>query len=225
MKISKRIVALFRWRKIKISYGITVCNEAEELKRLLDCLVPNVSHKDEIIILSDKSKVTNEVLDVINKYISDSKLISHISYPLNNDFATYKNNLIDAATGNYLFQIDADEVPNIQLIKSIRYIVNYYSKFDSFRIPRINIVEGVTEEHIQNWGWNIDDKGRVNFPDLQMRLFCLNKGILWKNKVHEELINYSSVKVLSYETEENCLYHIKNIDRQVAQNDYYETLN
>lgn len=224
MNIIKRAIALTRWQKIKISYGITVYNEAEELNSLLTFLCKNISYRDEIIVLSDKENVTQEVSGIINSFISDDKRIKHISHPLNQDFATYKNHLISEASGDYLFQIDADEMPNIRLLKNIRYQLAYYKEYDCLKIPRINIVHGLTDEYIEKNGWHVDAQGRVNYPDFQMRLFRLNKGIEWKNKVHEILINCKKIKNLPYSTDENCLFHIKNMERQEKQNDLYDKI-
>ncbi len=215
----------FLFKPIKISYGVTVCNEAEELERLLECLVCNIGKKDEIIILSDKINVTTDVLAIIHKYLKADNRTKHITFALNSDFATFKNNLIESAKGDYLFQIDADEIPNTYLLKKIKSFLFIYRWYDCFNIPRVNYVEGITEEHIKKWNWKIDYRNRVNYPDLQMRLFKLNKEIRWKNKVHEVLINWSKVKKFPYKKNENyCLYHPKQIKRQEKQNDFYETI-
>jgi hypothetical protein len=94
---------------------------------------------------------------------------------------------------------------------------------DVIRVPRVNTVEGLTKEHIRKWGWTVDNKGRVNWPDLQWRIFKNNKSIRWKNKVHEVLEGYKTHAILPLE-EEFALYHNKEIQRQEKQNSYYETL-
>lgn len=64
----------------------------------------------------------------------------------------------------------------------------------------------------------------INWCDPQMRLFRLNKGIKWKNKVHEVLEGQSTFSILPYDTEDFCLYHIKSIEKQEKQNNFYETI-
>ncbi|MDR2955179.1 MAG: glycosyltransferase [Prevotella sp.] len=213
------------WPLIKISYGITVYNEIDELRRLTKVLVPNISPKDEIIILSDEENVTDEVLAEINTLLDTYKNIKHISFPLNKDFATYKNHLIEYAKGDYLFQIDADEIPNRALLKKLKFRLFLHYKYDCFFVPRVNYVEGITEEHIKSWDWTIDGKGRINYPDLQMRILKLGKGIEWKDKVHEKLVNWKKLKRLPYkENEDYCLYHIKQIEKQEKQNELYDNI-
>jgi glycosyltransferase involved in cell wall biosynthesis len=209
------------FNSIKISYGITVCNEAAELDRLLKALIPLIDKRDELIILQDVTAVNTAVNAVIEKY---KKRIVLIEARLNSDFASFKNILVAKASGDYLFQIDADEVPERALIKKIKKVLKKRAEHDCFLIPRINIVNGLTPQHIAQWGWNVDEKNRVNFPDYQFRLFKLNSQIKWKNKVHEELYGYSSCFYLPVKNDDYCLHHIKNIARQEKQNEFYNTI-
>ena len=213
---------------MKISYGVTVCDEAEELNSLLNFLLLHIDNNDEVVVLKDTSKTNYDVHQVVFKYIRafKEKGISFgvLDSELNGDFATFKNQLIELASGDYLFQIDADEIPNQFLIENIKPVLKINSTIDCFYIPRVNKVNGLTQEHIQKWGWRVDDQDRVNFPDFQMRLFKLNTGIKWRNKVHEVLEGQSQFSILPHDTEDFCLYHIKSIEKQEKQNNFYNTL-
>jgi glycosyltransferase involved in cell wall biosynthesis len=212
--------------QINITYGITVCDESEELNNLLTHLIPLIDNEDEIIVLRDISNTNNLVTKVIEAHTERfPNRIRTIERLLNKDFAAFKNNLIEHANGNYLFQIDADEIPNEFLIENIKAIININKEVDCFYVPRVNKVLGITEEHITKWRWSIDNYNRINYPDLQMRLFKLDKEIKWKNKVHEVLDNYKITTILPYEEDEDfCLYHIKTISKQEAQNKLYDSL-
>jgi glycosyltransferase involved in cell wall biosynthesis len=213
---------------MKISYGVTVCDEAEELNSLLNFLLLHIDNNDEVVVLKDTSKTNYDVHQVVFKYIRTFKekgiSFGVLDSELNGDFATFKNQLIELASGDYLFQIDADEIPNQFLIENIKPVLKINSTIDCFYIPRVNKVNGLTQEHIQRWGWRVDDQDRVNFPDFQMRLFKLNTGIKWRNKVHEVLEGQSQFSILPHDTEDFCLYHIKSIEKQEKQNAYYESL-
>ena len=211
----------FTPKKIKISYGITVCNEAVELGKLLATLIPIIDEDDEIIILQDVTNKDTRTTEVIDNY--KEKLVV-IEAKLNNDFATFKNKLIAHAKGDYLFQIDADEIPQDTLVTQIKKILRQKSNRDCFLVPRINIVNGLTTDHINQWKWNIDESNRVNFPDYQFRIFKLNGVIKWKNAVHEELIGYKKHFYLPSKNEDYCLIHIKDINKQVLQNNFYDTI-
>ena len=213
---------------MKISYGITVCDEAIELNSLLNFLLLHIDDNDEVIVLRDISKTNYDVHHILMEYTLAfrEKGISYgiMDTELNGDFATFKNNLISMASGDYLFQIDADELPNQFLIENIKPILKINTDIDCFYIPRVNKVIGLTSQHIQIWGWRVDEEERVNFPDPQMRLFKLNQGIKWKNKVHEILDGYKTITTLPYDTEDFCLNHIKSIQKQEKQNNFYETI-
>lgn len=199
-----------------ISYAITACNEHAELERLLEVLNKHLRPEDEIVVQMDIT-ATEEVKAVVSKH----KLMSYF-HPLNKDFATFKNNLSNLCTKDFIFQIDADEYPNEDLLINLSAILDNNSTVDVFLVPRINTVEGLTENHIKRWGWKVEND-RVNFPDFQWRVWKNHKGIKWVNRVHERLDGF---KEYSYfpPIEEMCLYHPKEIVRQEKQNAYYGTI-
>ena len=205
---------------MKISYAIPVCNEYKEIEYLLQYLIKHVREGDEIIVQCDEGNTTLEVYKVLNKCADRVKIIE---FPLNNDFAAFKNNLKDNCSGDYIFQIDADEYPEEYLMSHIDWLVDNNPNVDIFWVPRINTVEGLTQEHIQKWGWKVDPDGRVNFPDYQCRILKNIPDIRWKNKVHEVLTGYKTESYLPV-NDEYCIHHLKNIDRQEAQNKFYSTL-
>ncbi|MFC4165279.1 glycosyltransferase [Epilithonimonas zeae] len=204
-----------------VTYGITVNNEAKEVKKLLDILIPLIDENDEIIVLQDVTKENADVTKTLDSY--GGKII-RITSKLDGDFSTFKNNLISHATKQYLFQIDADEYPQKKLIKNLKFFLWKNFNYDCFVVPRINIVKGITESDIKNWNWNLNEKDYINFPDYQNRIFKLGKDIRWQNKIHEVLVNFKKVKKMPSNTEDYCLVHIKNIDRQRNQNAFYDTL-
>ena len=94
-----------------------------------------------------------------------------------------KNALTEACLGDYIFQIDADEVPNLYLIQCLPLLLEA-NDIEVLRVPRINTVKGITQEHIQKWGWNVNENGWVNWPDYQTRIYRKSPEIKWVNKVH-----------------------------------------
>ena len=206
---------------MKISYAITVCNETEEITKLLNYLQLHIRNEDEIVIQYDEQSVTPEVLE----YLNLQKMIHNytiIGFPLNKDFASFKNNLKSNCTKDYIFQIDADEIPHDFLIDSIGDVLDD-NPVDIVFVPRVNTVEGLTQEHIQKWKWNVNEKGWVNWPDYQARIYKITDDIEWGNKVHETLTGYDTFS--NFPAEEHwALYHPKKIDRQEKQNQFYETI-
>ena len=209
---------------INITYAITVCNELEEITKLVDFLKDKIEKEDEILIQYDEDSASDAIKNYL-KIISQlhNTNIKVIGFPLNNDFASYKNNLKTHAKGIFIFQIDADEIPSEYLMENIHEFIEYNKDVDLFFVPRINTVEGLTKEHIKKWKWNVNDAGWVNFPDYQTRLYRRTSEIEWQGKVHERIIGYNTLSVLPSE-EQYCLYHHKQIDRQEKQNAYYDTI-
>jgi hypothetical protein len=198
-----------------ISYAITACNEHVELDKLLDQLSSSIRGEDEIVVQMDIT-ATDEVKAVVNKY----KLMNYF-HPLNKDFATFKNNLKGLCTKDYIFQIDADEYLSEELLTYLPAILEDNGNVEMFSVPRINTVEGLTEQHIKQWGWRVDERGWVNYPDYQNRILKNKSEIHWINKVHEKIIGAMSTTELPPGLD---LIHPKTIDRQEKQNNYYNTI-
>jgi glycosyltransferase involved in cell wall biosynthesis len=209
---------------MKISYAITVCDEFLEIQRLLSLLLNNKRRQDEIVVLVDlsKNKPTSELLRYLHELNSED-YITLIEDNFNRHFADWKNRLTLACKGDYIFQIDADELPNLSLIENLPIILESNPDNEVYLVPRVNTVEGLTDKHIQMWRWNVNDKGWVNWPDYQWRIWKNKPEIKWKNKVHEVLEGHKSYAALPTQ-EELALYHPKDIKRQEKQNKYYDTL-
>ena len=201
-----------------ISLAITVCNEYKELETLIDYLQERALSPDyEVVIQIDQDNYTEDVLGVII-----NKGVKHWFFPLNKDFASYKNELSKHCEGEYIFQIDADEIPAVELLDMLPSILESNPEVDVYLVPRINTVSGITEEHILKWGWRYENE-RVNFPDYQWRIYRNDKSIRWKNKVHEVLDGYKQFAPLP-DQDEFCLLHPKTIERQEKQNQFYNTI-
>ena len=208
---------------MKISYAITVCDELEELKRLVDFLTRNKHKEDEIVILFDQVKGTQEVIT----YLDTIRGIKGIKGCLVSDrfeghFADWKNLLTSNCTGDFIFQIDADEYLPGKFIDLLHQILEANPEVDLYYVPRINTVSGLTEEHIQKWGWRVQN-GRVNWPDYQGRIYRNSPEIKWENKVHEKITGFKHYTTLPA-VDELALIHPKTIERQERQNAYYDTL-
>jgi hypothetical protein len=207
---------------MKISYAITVCNELEEISRLLNFLHQHKRPEDEICVLLDKPKASQELLDELY-YWSSKDIIILKESAFQGHFADWKNELTTICSGDYIFQIDADEYPHPYFIESLPSILEHNSAVELYAVPRVNTVEGLTQEHIQKWGWRVDDNKWVNWPDFQTRIYKNTPDIKWKNKVHERVDGHKEFAYLPME-EEWALYHPKTIDRQEKQNNYYNIL-
>ena len=202
---------------MKISYGITVHNEAYELNRLLEILTHKTDKEDEIVVCIDGDD--EKVEAVLGEYLSENKAIVY-KRKLDGDFAAQKNSVIENSTGDYIFHLDADEYPHETLLEQLKQIIEMNDGVDLIWIPRVNTVEGMKEEHIQKWGWRISEKGWVNYPDYQARVFRNHKDIRWTRPLHEYITGSKTYAHLPPH-EELSLYHPKTIQKQEQQNMFY----
>jgi len=208
---------------MKISYAIPVCNEHVEIEKLLSFLENKVDKEDEIIVLFDNNNGSPAVEQYLRAKSVNPTFFQWYPYHFDGHFANMKNHLKSLCTGDWIFQIDADELPHESLITNLRPLLKLNPTTEMFLVPRVNTVEGLTQEHVNKWRWNVNEKGWVNWPDYQTRIIQNGPKIKWQNKVHEQIIGISTKGALPME-EEWCLYHPKDIKRQVAQNEFYDTL-
>jgi len=207
---------------MKISYAITVCNEFVEIQRLVSFLLKHKRHEDDIVILYDIEN-GSEGIEQFLRAKSVNCEIAWMPGTFDGHFANWKNKLTEMCSGDWIFQIDADEMPHMDLIEYLPEIILSNPDNEVIRVPRVNTVHGLTEEYVRQWGWNVNDKGWVNWPDFQWRIYKNHPKIKWVNKVHEVLTGYSTYSDLMKE-EAFCLYHPKDIEKQVKQNNYYEKI-
>lgn len=206
---------------MKISYAITVCDELQEIKRLVPFLLEHKRPEDEIIVLYDQKNGSDEVIDFLLPFNRLPHVQTWRGMVFVNDFSIWKNKLNDYCSGDYILQLDADEMITEELIKMLPAILESNPEVDLFVLPRINTVDGITEEHINKWGWKQDEQGRINFPDWQGRLY--RKGLNWYGKVHEKIIGAKKYSIMP-EDEGFCILHPKTIERQEKQNNFYSKI-
>ena len=202
---------------MKISYGITVHNEADELFKLTDLLINKIDDEDEIVICVDGND--NDVKGIVDKYSIDSRVVDY-KRKLDGNFAEHKNSVIEKSTGDYIFHIDADEYPHNFLVLQLKPIIEMNEGVDLIWIPRVNTVDGFTDEDVKRWGWKISEKGWVNYPDYQARVFRNDETIRWTRPLHEYITGCKTYAHLPPQ-EELSLYHPKTKEKQEQQNKFY----
>ena len=205
---------------MKVSYGITVHNEADELNRLLEILIHKTDVEDEIVICVDgEDDGVRFVLDSWTQQYAHAKMIKVYQRKLNKNFAAQKNSVIENSVGDYIFHIDADEYPHEVLLSQLKEILEM-NDVDLIWIPRVNTVEGFTKEDVRKWGWKITENGWVNYPDYQARVFRNDESIRWVRPLHEFIDGCKTYAHLPPH-EELSLYHPKTKEKQEQQNKFY----
>jgi hypothetical protein len=207
---------------MKISFAITVCNEIEEMKKLVPFLLKHKRPKDEIVILFDQKNGSEEVIDFLLTFNKLPNVQTWRGFDFDNNFADWKNKLNEYCDGDYIFQLDADEMISEYMVKNISEIVSLNPEVDLYYVPRTNTVEGITDEHVKKWNWVVDDLNRVNYPDFQGRIY--RKGLMWGGKVHEKIVGFNNYSLLPTEEELYSIQHHKTITKQEKQNSFYSIL-
>ena len=204
-----------------ITYAITVCDEMSEFDRLLSNIVEQMSQDDEILIIKDESKGNRfEFIQICDKYFTNSNIQFYIHRTkLNNNFAEFKNNIVKFASKDFIVQIDADELMCPNFVTNLKQIIELNPSIDCYTVSRENYVTDMPQTYLNEVGWTIDDKFRINFPDRQFRIFKNNGKIFWKNPVHEVLYGW---RIVSNLPEQLFLIHNKTFDKQLSQNEFYD---
>ena len=203
---------------MKISYAILTHNEGEYIAELLTLLTTYKRDVDEIVIVDDHSN------DEKTKFIlNDFKDLIKLEYRTFDGDHTQKNYLNSLCTGDYILQLDADELVKPEFIEMLPQMLEDNNEIDLFIMPRINTVEGLTPEYIAKWRWNVNEKGWINFPDHQMRLYRNCDWVEWNGLLHSKVQGHKTYVFLPSE-ELFCILHPKQLERQVAQNDLYDKI-
>jgi hypothetical protein len=205
-----------------ISYAITVCTEFIEIQRLLNFLLKHKRHQDNIVILFDETNGDPEIETFLRTHSINGEFNWHKD-KFQGHFADWKNKLTSLCVGDYIFQIDADEMPCTPILESLPFLLEQNPDVEVYLVPRVNTVEGMSQDHMQQWGWNVNAEGWVNWPDYQWRIYKNTPNIVWENKVHEVLGGFKQYAHLPME-EDYSLYHPKTIEKQIKQNNLYATL-
>ena len=207
---------------MKITYAITVCTEFLEIQRLINFLLKHKRAQDDIVVLFDESNGDKEIKTYLSSHSVTGKFMWYAG-KFDRHFANWKNKLTSYCTGDYVFQIDADEMPCTPILETLPLLLEQNPDVEVYLVPRVNEVVGLTDAHIQKWGWNVNSEGWINWPDYQWRIYKNVPSIKWKNKVHEVLEGFTQYAHLPME-EDYSLYHPKTIERQIKQNNFYDTL-
>jgi len=204
---------------MKISYAILACNEARELNELLTSL-ENIRTSDEVVVVLDETTHTKKVQFICDSYARSNNHFKWYTHPLNKDFAAQKNFLTSKCSGDWIVNLDADELLPLDLIRILPDIIKMNDEVDAIWMPRVNTVEGITDEHVEKWNWQVNDKNWINWPDAQMRIYKNNGIIKWIQPVHERLDGYEAFGRLPFDAK-YAIQHHKSITKQEAQNEFY----
>lgn len=213
---------------MKISYLVTVHNETLELLQLIEKLkthIDFVTPNDEVVILDDFSD-NEDTKKILTKATSYGFTV--VQHALNKDFAKHKNYGSKRCVGDYIVQCDADEYLYPALLNNMHELLESNPTVELYRVPRVNIVRGATNNDARNWGWHMmklpefGDLPIINWNsgDYQSRIYKNSLRIQWQKPLHETIVGASIVAHLPKEVDW-AIIHDKTIERQRNQNEFY----
>lgn len=167
----------------KISVVLAVFNEEQNIRTCLEAI------KDlawEVIVVDGGS--TDKTLEIAKEF--GARIIQTDNPP---NFHINKNKAIDAASGDWILQLDADEVVTEDLAEEIKRIVSKESNVNGYWIPRKNFFLG---RFLKKGG---------QYPDYTLRLYRRGKGRLPAEDVHEQAEVLGKVDYLK-----NDLLHLRD---------------
>jgi len=206
------------WRSIRyesdptITYSIQVCNESRELYSLLNFLIKVIDKHDNIHVVVDSLHKTDKVDKVIDHF---KDKISVFERPFD---TFYKNTSYhhSIATGDYIFGIDADEMPQEDLIKIIKTVITETGS-EIVWVPRINIHPGITQEFLYSCGqFKMNKAGWINWPDYQGRVYKNCDHIKWTDEIHTKIKGSDKVQGIAANPLLS-LWHIKSMEKQESR--------
>lgn len=177
----------------KISVVLAVYNEESHLRACLESIKDLTG---EIVIVDGGS--IDKTVDIAKEF--DARIIETDNPP---NFHINKNKAIDAAKGDWILQLDADEVVTAELTREIKKAV-LSNDINGYWIPRKNFFLG-----------RFLTKGG-QYPDYTLRLYKNGKGRLPGKDVHEQATVDGKVEFLK-----NDLLHLR--DKNFS--DYMERFN
>jgi glycosyltransferase involved in cell wall biosynthesis len=135
---------------MKLSIAICTHNEGHYIDNLLN-KINSIIHNNIEVLLVDDYSTDITTLNILEKY----DWITVYKHELNGDFASHKNFMNSKCNGDFILNLDADELLSTDLITQIPLIVESNPNVDAYWFPRVNTVDGLTLKHVQQWGWVI----------------------------------------------------------------------
>lgn len=206
-----------------INIVITTCGEKQVLD-LIDVIYQKMNKKQyKLWVLRDAtSDDKNNIYPKIEEKAKNSE-IKVAEFPLDGDFSEFRNSIHrHIAEGDWIFQIDADEMINPDLLVYLPKVIESNPDVELYYLPRNNYVNGITEEYARSRNWRIDDYGRINYPDHQGRIYKFKDGVRWSGVVHESVKGTKKHGMLSEPWAH--LEHVKDFEKQKKQNELYDRI-
>lgn len=180
---------------VKISVVSAVYNEEENLR---ECLKSVKGLAWETVLVDGGS--TDKTLDIAKEF--GARVVQTNNPP---NFHINKNKAIDAASGNWVLQLDADEAVTQELKNEIKEVISKAEDCNGYWIPRKNFFLG---KFLTKGG---------QYPDYTLRLYRKGMGRLPGKSVHEQAEVFGNTGYLKHDLlhlrDKNFAIYIQRFNR------------
>lgn len=200
--------------EIKISVIVPVYNVEKYIRKCIESII-NQTFKDiEIIIVNDGTK--DNSIKIAEEYLSDKRI--KIVNKENGGVSSARNYGLEAAKGEYIFFMDADDYIEENMLEILYkdsnsndiVICNNYDHYEESKTYKIrkknNCIKGVEEQGIYFWGY----VGLEIWNKLYKREFLLENNILYSEKIiHSDVFFNIKTLFLAHKVKyiDKPLYH------------------
>ena len=161
-----------------------------EIRNIGNCL-RSVAFADEVVVVDSGS--TDGTVEAARA--AGATVIVAPDWP---GFGPQKNRALDAATGEWVFSIDADEQVSAELADSIRTAI-HSGKYNAYTINRRSNYCG---QYMAHSGW---------YPDRVVRLFRRDTARFSDDIVHERVVTKGSVGRLEGDLLHDSMPHFESV--------------
>lgn len=180
----------------RLSVVILTKNEEDKIVRCIE----SVKWVDEILVIDDES--TDRTREMAQNLGAKA-----VRRPLNNDFAAQRNFGFEQAQGDWILQMDADEVATDKLREEIKKILADDCQYSAFKVKRKEFFLG---HFMQYGGWYIDE----------LKLF--RKGACrYVHSIHERPQVTGATGKIDVDIEH---YPFRSVSQYIERQNYYTSL-
>ena len=180
---------------MSISYTVVVQDELNAVKRLHHTIQVCKKPEDESIavhLYREERELDDPIHVEIKEYLMDN-FDTYCNYKNENIISHLKNYILDLATKDYAFLLDANEFVTAQTLALWNNVIKNEPEYDIFWTPRVNIDDTISQkEKEEKYGLKLNERGGINWPDNQPRIIRKNAGLIWEQ--HERGIRINGAK-------------------------------
>ena len=162
------------------SIAMITYNDVDCIEETLKNVTPYI--KNDFVVVDGGS--TDGTLEILKSH----KDITLLEKKWQDNFEIQKNFALDATTQEWRLLIDADEQYEHLFWNQLPWhiVQAEVNASNCVSVPRINIVDGLTKEMVEENGWILSHFNWINYPDYQQRLY--KRSCKYVGQTHELIV-------------------------------------